>query len=637
MRRLRSRFARIFDASRIGPVCAVLTANGVACFLFYATQSSALLARVLVHPSLADRAAFLAYCGFILGVASLATVMVSALAASVVSRRALVIGVGLACAPLLLVVFLDNKLFLSLGIHLYDRAVIETLQQSDLEGTLHASRGELAACAALAVGLAGFELALAHMCERRWRALAPGTQRRLLSFMLGTAFAFVAASGAGCRTLLRSSDGTVSALPPILPFHTTLFERDRPTRIVIHPTEPLDYPKTPVVPVLGFRPDVLFIALESLRSDALTPDQMPNVFRFASQRSCIRSAHHHSGSNVTQLGIFSLLYGLDTYYYDAFVNGSVPSYPLDVLKANGYVVGGASSAKTSEWGDMRFMTDQLAPYFEPKEREPWERDAAIERWGEEQLRARHQDRPLFLFLFFDSTHSNYYYPPEFERRTPTVPVDVNRLIMSVDSPDLRARFRHRYENSVMYADALLGRLLQSFGERWQAGRLIVVLTGDHGEELWDEGLWGHGGRLLKSRTEVPLVFCVRGLEAPTVALSSHVDVMPTLLAALGPVPALDPSSYSTGVTLLGREEPDRAILISEGVVLHWNGVLQLVTREHKFTLRQGQLGPTGRHDYALTSLRGPDDEFLDDTPSVRLDLDARLSSFDRSFGSFFRR
>ena len=629
--------SRDFAGERLGAVAVVLSVNLVASLVVLALQSGALLSRVLFHPTAGDRLHLLAYSLCVFGALALAGLLVAGVASLVVPRRWLIAAVAVVSGALLMGLYLDGKLYLFLGLHLYDRAVIESLQQSDLAGTLHASRGELGFGAALAIGLGACEILLARAADRRFSALGVQRQRRALTFLLAGTLALVALSGAFSRHLLRSSEDTTSALVPILPLHRLLFDRAPRPRLVAHATAPLDYPKRPGAPVLRRLPDVLFIAEESLRSDAVSPEKTPNFSRFASQRECVRTGHHHSGSNVTQLGIFSLLYGLDTYYYDPFYAGTVPSYPLGVLRSNGYLVEGGCSAKINSWGEMRLMTDQLAPYYEPDGADPAERDAQLETWAEKQLRTRDPNRPLFLFLFFDATHFNYYYPPEFERAKPTVPIDANFVMKSVDDPALRQGLRNRYENSVLYMDSVFGRLMDAFGERWREGELIVILTGDHGEEFWDEGLWGHPGRFLKSRTQVPLLFCAPGLDAPTVAISSHVDVMPTLLDALDPTVPIDPASYSTGVSLRRSERSDRTLLISEQGLTSWSDRLQLVTRDHKFALRQGNADAAGRHPYTLLFARGPDDEIVEDTPALRQELDARLPAFDASFGSFFRR
>jgi arylsulfatase A-like enzyme len=69
---------------------------------------------------------------------------------------------------------------------------------------------------------------------------------------------------------------------------------------------------------------------------------------------------------------------------------------------------------------------------------------------------------------------------------------------------------------------------------------IVVFLSDHGEEFHDHGGWEHGRTLHTEMLDVPLLVRLPGAgEGRAVdRLAQHVDVLPTLLDALGlPVPA----------------------------------------------------------------------------------------------------
>jgi membrane-anchored protein YejM (alkaline phosphatase superfamily) len=629
----RAFLARAFDAARIGPVGLLLAGNVVACLVLLAWQSGPLLTHVLLHPLLADRARFLAYVALVLASAALASFALLSVATLVVPEAIARYFAALACGVTFVLALADAKLYLFLGLHLYDRLVLQALRQSDLEGTLHASRGEIALSLAIVAATGVVEAAAAHASRRLWASFDGEKQRRLIVAGCLGGLGLAVGAGVGSRDLLRPSEETASAIVPVLPLHAALFDRPRRPHLAAHDTAGVDYPKTSSR-TLARKLDVLFVAVESLRSDVVTSERMPNVARFMAQSQCVRTSHHHTGGTATQLGIFSLLYGLDAYYYEPFSNADVPSYPLGVLRSNGYVVEGGASSHIASWGTMSLMTSQLRPYYQPDGADPSVRDANLESWAEGELAKRDPNRPLFLFLFFDATHYNYYYPREFEHGSLPIAPEMNLVFTSVDDPALRKGLRERYESSLTYVDSLFGRLIGRLADEWRKGELVVILTGDHGEELWDEGLWGHVGRFLKSRTQVPLLFCVPGVEAASVQLSSHADVMPTLLDALAPSPALDPATYSSGVSLLAPEPADRAVVVSEQGLGVWNDKLQLITRAHKFELRQKDSDGHGRHEYALVSTRGSEDERAVDEQDARRDLDAHVPGFDTSFGSF---
>jgi membrane-anchored protein YejM (alkaline phosphatase superfamily) len=325
------------------------------------------------------------------------------------------------------------------------------------------------------------------------------------------------------------------------------------------------YPRVAAMPELARKPTILFITVESLRADALGPALMPRLDAFARAHRCIVPAHHFSSSHVTELSVFSLLYGLDAYHLQPFAHDVVDSFPLALLRANGYRVAGASASTLRHWAMSDFMLRQLEPYAEFDAPRGWQRDAALAAWARRFLATFDARTPSFLFLFFDATHVDYSYPPAFAVDKPALDDDWLRALgaeVADAPPSLRAPMRARYRNSVRFVDDTIGALLEEQAAALDAGRLAVVVVGDHGEAFWEHGAWGHlGAPTDPAAIEVPLVACLPAAATPVaapppVAVSSHADVMPTLLDALGPTPPLDPAAFSSGRSLL-RAAPAR--------------------------------------------------------------------------------
>ena len=93
--------------------------------------------------------------------------------------------------------------------------------------------------------------------------------------------------------------------------------------------------------------------------------------------------------------------------------------------------------------------------------------------------------------------------------------------------------RHGYYACVSYVDALVGRLMKSLEDLSLSENTIVLLWGDHGFHLGEQGLWTKANNYELS-TRVPLILSVpgqakRGIR--TNALVELVDVYPTLAAA----------------------------------------------------------------------------------------------------------
>jgi arylsulfatase A-like enzyme/Flp pilus assembly protein TadD len=101
---------------------------------------------------------------------------------------------------------------------------------------------------------------------------------------------------------------------------------------------------------------------------------------------------------------------------------------------------------------------------------------------------------------------------------------------------LAARFAAEpYQGEVAAADAALGPLLAPLLEAGERSRTLVVFTSDHGEALGEHGETTHGVFAYEATLRVPLVLWAPSLFASGVVSAPvrHVDVLPTLLDALG--------------------------------------------------------------------------------------------------------
>jgi len=73
-----------------------------------------------------------------------------------------------------------------------------------------------------------------------------------------------------------------------------------------------------------------------------------------------------------------------------------------------------------------------------------------------------------------------------------------------------------YDAEVAYFDRCFGELLDELGHRGLLDKTIIVLTADHGEELFEHDRLGHGYSLYDELLWVPLVFAGPGIKAGAV-------------------------------------------------------------------------------------------------------------------------
>lgn len=131
---------------------------------------------------------------------------------------------------------------------------------------------------------------------------------------------------------------------------------------------------------------------------------------------------------------------------------------------------------------------------------------------------------------------------------PVAGADRRRLL---DGANL-ARLRAVYYGLIAEVDHHLGRILGALARRDELERTLVLFTADHGEMLGDHWMLGKAG-FFPQAFHVPLLARLpQGARGHRVtALTEHVDLMPTVLTALGlPVPrqcdSTDLSAFLTG-------------------------------------------------------------------------------------------
>ena len=103
------------------------------------------------------------------------------------------------------------------------------------------------------------------------------------------------------------------------------------------------------------------------------------------------------------------------------------------------------------------------------------------------------------------------------------------------------RLRAIYDSAISYQDRLVGQLVAQLKAWGIWDNTMLVITADHGEEMFEDRRCGHGGSLRDSLVRVPLIIHdpSRFPEGTTIDEGAEgVDLMPTLLDAIG-APAVD--------------------------------------------------------------------------------------------------
>jgi arylsulfatase A-like enzyme len=159
------------------------------------------------------------------------------------------------------------------------------------------------------------------------------------------------------------------------------------------------------------------------------------------------------------------------------------------------------------------------------------------------------ENPFLLFLHFFDVHYDYVPPEAYWRRFDPgydggvtardfgANAAIHRGMAARDLEHIVAL----YDGEILFTDTHIGHLLSALDRLGLAGRTLVVLTSDHGEEFFEHGEKGHRNNLYDETLLVPLIMRLPGVLPAGRRVSSQVrqiDIMPTILDLLGlPVPA----------------------------------------------------------------------------------------------------
>ncbi len=315
----------------------------------------------------------------------------------------------------------------------------------------------------------------------------------------------------------------------------------------------LNYPRRPLQfePSLERKLNVVIIVVEGLRYDMFSPETMPELWRFSKEGLVF--TNHYSGGNGSRFGIFSLLYGLSGTYWHSFLANRISPILIDTMIEKGYDFLILSSTRLTfpEFRKTAFVRIPEAITDTFQTGLSYERDRIITEKFIDFISTHEPSRPFFSFLFFDSSHQPYLYPEEFERFRPVLPKGEINYFRDVSKERIEL-VRNRYINSIYYEDYLIGRIIRTLKEKGLMKNTILVVTGDHGEEFYEEGYLGHTSSFDDFQTKV--VFVLFHPEAkPEIVkeATSHLDLVPTIMESFGIVSP--PEDYSQGISLLKKE------------------------------------------------------------------------------------
>lgn len=201
-----------------------------------------------------------------------------------------------------------------------------------------------------------------------------------------------------------------------------------------------------------------------------------------------------------------------------------------------------------------------------------------------------------------------------------------------------------YDSGIVELDRAMGEVIDGLDERGFLERTIVVVTSDHGEQLWEHGGWRHGQNLYDEQLLVPLLLYLPpalarelGVEPGTVIdrQVELVDLYPTLLDLLGVERSHPVQGRSLLPLLTGGELAPRDAFAENTNIKAWE---RKMFRSERFKFiksipRGGARARGAEEGFELYDLRRDPGELTDVSTrhaEVVRQLDARLAALGAS-------
>lgn len=151
------------------------------------------------------------------------------------------------------------------------------------------------------------------------------------------------------------------------------------------------------------------------------------------------------------------------------------------------------------------------------------------------------DRNVFMWIYLTAPHAPYkdhnkqksdlsMYNKKIDGSLETLSLINNNKIVA--DPQSIKYLISLYDNEILYADYLLGNLIDCLKSNGLFHNSIIIINSEHGENLNEHNmLFGHCDKPYESQIRIPLIMHIPNTNnmQDYVALSSNIDIVPTIL------------------------------------------------------------------------------------------------------------
>lgn len=304
--------------------------------------------------------------------------------------------------------------------------------------------------------------------------------------------------------------------------------------------------------------NVIWFVIDTLRSDHLGcygyfRDTSPNIDRIAAEGLLYKDSY--ASAIATGPGFTSLFTGLSAINHGFYLTPwNVPNKPLldDTIPTLPEIIQTRGAYTTAAFDNLINFRSHMKQFVRGFEfytnitRSPgWlhhhiladEVNYRLLPWLD-----HHHDEQFFAFVHYWDPHTPYNMPGNFRGRH-NGGIDSLEVRRAADGYEYVPGWGlpekiavdgelniHLYDDEVYYVDHCIGDVCRKLEELEVFDETVIVITGDHGEDLDVHGLWGHG-TVHETTIRVPFIIRDPAIKRPETigGFVQHADNLPTIL------------------------------------------------------------------------------------------------------------
>ncbi len=300
-------------------------------------------------------------------------------------------------------------------------------------------------------------------------------------------------------------------------------------------------------------PNVLILLIDALRADHLScygyeRKTSPHIDALALESLRFENAFAQSPWTKPSIPtLFTSLYPIQHRVYEGERMRSTGQRESDVLSEECFTL--AESMREAGYETVGFVNNAhllasqgLAQGFDRYEQDNYDANQ-IHQMFYRFLDERSSREPFFAYLHYLDVHWPFCPVAPFDEKFPSpagargfsdeewkgLRERINEGEESLTDAD-RQRMIDLHDGGISELDDKIGQLLSSLRKMGLLENTLIVLTSDHGEELFDHGEVGHGGTLFEEVVRVPFLVRLPGGKGARVSQKTArlLDVFPTV-------------------------------------------------------------------------------------------------------------